>query len=49
MLIRSMKRTDESDRTRSREEREILDAVAERKGEEHAELVLLQARRVGAI
>ncbi|WP_435334759.1 hypothetical protein [Haloarchaeobius sp. TZWWS8] len=38
---------------RTPEEQQIIDKVAERKGEEyaedHAKLILLQARRVGAL
>lgn len=48
-----MDRERDGDRPRSEAERRVLDAVAERRGEEwvaaHAELVLAQARLVGEL
>lgn len=45
--------TDTEDDSRSPTEQQLLDTVAERKGEawveDHAELILAQARRVGAL
>lgn len=43
----------DSDEERTAAEQQVIDVVAEQKGQEwaeaHAELILLQARRVGAL